>query len=213
MKLTILFTYLKWQEIEPNILQKVVMPSANTSMSQLYQPSSGIDTWTGYTIADLLYHLIVYSDNTASNTLLSLIPRELQDTVYTDLGIPAPKTMDYTLSVKEYASFFRILYNASYLTRDSSESALRLLSLSTFTGGLTGKLPSDIVVAHKFGERELLENGEIVNQLHDCGIVYYEKYPYLICIMTRGKTDMNHLSSLIQDISKDIFDEIRSRYN
>lgn len=106
--------------------------------------------------------------------------------VFNDLGIPLPRDIDYALSVKEYASFFRILYNASYLTRENSEMALKLLSESKFRGGLAGKIPSDIVIAHKFGEREMIdENGSSINQLHDCGIVYYTPYPYLICIMTR----------------------------
>ncbi len=51
-----------------------------------------------------------------------------------DINIPIPKkdTEENYLSVKEVATFFRILYNSSYLNRDSSEYALGLLSKVTF---------------------------------------------------------------------------------
>lgn len=133
--------------------------------------------------------------------------------VFTDLNIPLPKDVDYTLSVKEYASFFRMLYNASYLSREDSELALQTLSQAKFHGGITGKIPNNVVVAHKFGEREMLDaSGNTVNQLHDCGIVYYTPYPYLVCIMSRGDTDINTLSNIIQDTSKTIYDEVSNKY-
>lgn len=150
MKLPVLFMYMKWAEIDPYLFDQVFIPTEPSLTPQVYEISNPIQIGTGYTVAELLYHLIVYSDNVASNTLIANVPVELQDRVFTDLNIPLPKDMSYTLSVKEYASFFRILYNASYLTRNLSEKSLEVLSQSTFTGGLTGLLPTDIKVAHKF---------------------------------------------------------------
>jgi hypothetical protein len=64
--------------------------------------------------------------------LSSFISEELFFKVYTELGVPLPKNNDNPneefISVKDYASFFRILYNASYLNREYSETALKLLS-------------------------------------------------------------------------------------
>lgn len=213
MKLPILLMYMKWAEYDPDILWQVLVPTVESVTVQNYTPENPIQIGTGYTVADLLYHLIVYSDNVASNALISNLSVELQDRVFTDLSIPLPQDIDYTLSVKEYASFFRMLYNASYLTRDYSEKSLALLSQSTFTGGLKWKLPKDLMIAHKFGEREAPgKDGKVVNQLHDCGIVYYTPYPYLVCIMSRGDAEMPELSEMIQDTSKIIYDEVSSKY-
>lgn len=86
------------------------------------------------------------------------------------------------LTVKEYASFFRILFNSSYLSADNSERALNLLAHTEYHDALPS--PQGVVVAHKFGEAGT-EN--IERQLHDCGIVYLPDHPYLACIMTRGR--------------------------
>ena len=107
-----------------------------------------------------------------------------QDKVFTDLGITIPGvrgTEDY-MSVSDYASFFRILYNASYLTKDDSQKALDLLTKVDFADGIRAGVPKGVPVANKFGERSV--NG--LQQLHDCGIVYYNNHPYLLCIMSRG---------------------------
>jgi beta-lactamase class A len=150
MKLPILFMYLKASESNPNLLRETLIATGEDTLTQVYRPDDEIKIGSGYVIADLLERLIVFSDNIASNTLISALPIEIQNRVFTDLSIPLPDTIDYTLSVKEYASFFRMLYNASYLTRDYSEKALEILARTDFLGGLTGKLPRDIKVAHKF---------------------------------------------------------------
>lgn len=213
MKLPILFMYMKWAEMDPSILTASIMPTIESMTVQSYMPEKPIEIGKGYTVSELLYHLIVYSDNVASNALIESLPTELQNRVFTELNIPLPKDTDYTLSVKEYASFFRMLYNASYLTRDYSEKSLGLLSQSTFTGGIKWKLPKNLIIAHKFGEREAPgKDGKILNQLHDCGIVYYTAYPYLVCIMTRWESEMDTLSELIQDTSKIIYDEVSTKY-
>lgn len=183
--------------------------------TQNIKPERVAEVGKEYSVEELLEYMVLHSDNNASNNLLIHLPAELSEDVFSTFQVPSPrdKTADtYLLNVKEYASFFRILYNASYLSKDSSEAVLNLLSKVTFSRGITGKLPKDIVVAHKFGERmyqETLPNGGSHEkaQLHDCGIVYYPGDPYLLCIMTRGD-DMKELSEMTQDISKMIYDAV-----
>jgi beta-lactamase class A len=159
--------------------------------------------------------MVLYSDNNASSNLLVHLPDQISEDVFTTLQIPSPKDATaetYKLNVKEYASFFRILFNASYLSNAWSEATLKLLSKVSFERGITGKLPRDLKVAHKFGERIYTEESptwEIkkLAQLHDCGIVYYPGNPYLLCIMTRGNT-LDELSIMTQDISKMIYDTV-----
>ena len=136
--------------------------------------------------------MIVFSDNNAMQLatihLLNFYPEELSG-VFADLNLNVPNEQaeDY-MTAKEYASLFRVLYSATYLSREKSEAALALLGLTDFRDGLVAGVPSDIFVAHKFGERGVRgSDGEITHrEFHDCGIVYYPGHPYLLCVMTKG---------------------------
>jgi beta-lactamase class A len=122
MKVTILMAYLKWSDSDKDMMQKTITVENLSNLVQKIIPQKKIESGGAYTIRELLYYLIVYSDNTASNILLANIPTAVQEKVFIDLGVPLPgKDPNYSLSVKEYASFFRILYNASYLSKESSE--------------------------------------------------------------------------------------------
>jgi hypothetical protein len=105
------------------------------------------------------------------------------------------------------------LYNASYLSQENSTHLLDIMTRSTMTRGIRKTIPADILVAHKFGERRLLwVDGKYVSQYHDCGIVYYEQYPYLLCIMTKGGDDIPRLETVLEKASSIIFEEIQKRY-
>lgn len=218
MKLPILIIYLKWAEFFPEILERKIIIETPSPTNQIIKPSKQLELRKEYSITDALYYTIVYSDNTAVETLLSIIPTEIQEKVLSDLGIPSiqkslSEQRDYVLSVKEYASFFRILYNASYLERAFSENALDLLSQTIFNEGIRANIPKNITIAHKFGERELPQkDGTTLHQLHDCGIVYHPSYPYLLCVMTRGNTDYDKLSTIIQQTSDIIYTEVAKKF-
>jgi len=109
------------------------------------------------------------------------------------------------MSVKDYSSFFRILYNASYLSKEMSSKALKLLTQVNFNKGLVAGLPKGVKIAHKFGERGYALND--IKQLHDCGIVYHPRKTYLICVMTKGNK-IEDLEYIIQKISKFIYQTV-----
>ena len=69
-------------------------------------------------------------------------------------------------------------------------------------------LPKDVTIAHKFGEHVSGSNGVISSvELHDCGIVYAPKKPYLLCVMTRG-SDFDKLSGIIKSISNMVYEGV-----
>lgn len=215
LKTPILVWYIKWAEMDPSILKQKIKVEQYDYAKQNYVPEKHAEIGKEYTVEELLEIMILYSDNNASSNLLIRLPEALSEDVFNTFQVPSPKDKtaeNYKLNVKEYASFFRILFNASYLSNAWSEAALTLLSKVSFDRGITGKLPKDIKVAHKFWERvytEDLWDGKVREraQLHDCGIVYYPGSPYLICIMTRGNT-LDELSVMTQDISKMIYDTV-----
>jgi beta-lactamase class A len=153
-----------------------------------------------YSVRDLIERMIRHSDNEAAFILMREVTPDLTSMVMREVGVVAPaRQMDGDfVSVREYASVFRLLYNATYLNRDMSETALNILTQTNFKGGLRARIPQGIVVAHKFGERIIPDSP--VRQLHDCGIIYHPYSPYILCVMTRGH-DMKKLASVIADIS------------
>jgi len=207
LKVPLMISYLKMAESDPQILEKklLVDQDGRDILSQNMLPMFRVETGKEYRVADLIGYMIKYSDNLAANILLENIPVEHLNQTYSDLGlaIPDPENPENFMTVTQYSSFFRILYNASYLNREMSEKALALLSVSAFDNGLKSYLPAGTIVSHKFGERVIGE----ARQLHDCGIVYIGEKNYLLCVMTRG-TDFSNMEDTIGAISRLVFDRI-----
>lgn len=207
LKVSILISYYKMIEANPSLLDNKFLAEDDyiPSATQNIIPTREIEVGKEYSVKELLDLMITESSNHATQILLKSLPESQVNETYLDLGIEIPSlqnTENY-MSVKDYSSFFRVLYNASYLNKQYSEEALELLSRSKYKKALVAGLPEDVLVAHKFGEREY--NG--LKQLHDCGIIYKQDKNYLLCVMTRGK-DFNTLSSVIKDISKIVFDNV-----
>lgn len=181
-----------------------------TNTGEHFQPKEKVEVGHSYPVEDLIRYMIQDSDNEALFLLGSKIGDDDLKNSYTRLGVELPTSGDragYTMGVRTYASFFRVLYNGTYLTQDDSEHLLSLLSQSSFTQGLVAKLPRGIVVAHKFGEASSPDG---TKRLNDCGIVYKPDQPYLICVMTKGR-DLDALASVISDISANVYKTLQGQ--
>lgn len=207
LKVPLMMAYLKRAESNPALLTNTLTFSIELEpATPLFPPSQVLQPGQSYTVEDLIRRMIAYSDNNAKNLLaLSTEPRMLEQT-YLDLGVAIPNVRGPSdfMTVKEYASFFRVLYNATYLNRAMSEKALGYLANAEFDRGLAAGVPQGIVVAGKFGERGV---GQGLKQLHDCGIVYYPRRPYLLCVMTRGEA-YDELLNAIADLSRLVYHRI-----
>lgn len=214
-KVPILTAYLKLAETDPSIMDKKFTYDGSFDGNANETFKSGYDIKPGvYKVSDLLKAMIVNSDNNAMTLLTNALPSHSLSEIYTDLGLQVPEDDTPTadiISAKEYSYFFRILYNATYLSPESSEKALEMLSMSDFPQGLRGGVPKDISIAQKFGERTVLDLQGVVleRDLHDCGIIYHPNYPYLLCVMTRGK-DYKDLSDVIHSISTVVYEKVSS---
>lgn len=204
LKVPILITYLKKAEKDPALLKRTLVfdPKKYSpgNVTQNIAPPPPLVPGQAYSIEDLLGRMIIHSDNFAAALLTEQPDVDVERTLK-EMGVPLVISNDQVwLRVTSYASMFRILFNATYLDVEHSTMALALLSKSTFMKGLSAGVDKETVVAHKFGERGLGDDF----QLHDCGIVYVPKTPYLLCVMTRGKT-FEHLSESIREISKIVY--------
>lgn len=208
VKVPLLMTYFKDAESNPEILKRKIKNTfKSTDYPRVYfSPKEKLEFGVEYSVEELIRRMIVYSDNVAHDLLFNNIDNEKLKKTYGDLGVDTSKIYEdpggNSVSIKDYSSFFRILYNSSYLNRDLSEKALRILSETVFTDGIVAGAPKDIIVSHKFGERNFVLTGE--KQLHDCGIVYKPQKTYMVCIMTKGN-DLVELAKVIKEISSMIY--------
>lgn len=205
LKLPTAFAYYKIAENNPQILKtKIVYDQtlSNTNIGENLQLNEE------YSVEFLIQRMLKLSDNAAFNLLVAHLANETILKVHQDLGIAYPEevTPDDFVSVKTYASIFRVLYNSSYLSRKYSEQILGFLIESKYQDGLVAGVPEEVKVAHKYGIRNS-DDSSVKSQLHDCGIVYHPQKPYILCAMSKGE-DKDRLTEVIQKVSKLVYGEV-----
>lgn len=206
-KVPTLIATLKKSESENGFLDQSVrysLPKIDYNVH--YKPKYQVESNSVYTIRQLLDYMIKYSDNNSTQILRNILWKDRFKNTYTELWITESALNE--IEVIDYASFFRILFNSSYLNKRNSEYALSLLTQVDFKNWLVAGIPSNIKIAHKFGEYSL---DGTTKQIHDCGIIYYPDHPYLLCVMTRGD-DYNNLEKTLSEISKTVFENINNSY-
>lgn len=213
LKVPLMIAAYRQEELTPGFLNKKISYKRPFDLPREYfqeiRAGKPIKLGESYTLNELVNRAIKYSDNDATILIYENLNNDFFKRAHSDLGVifPTDETPEDYITVKNYASFFRILFNASYLSKDFSEKALSLLSETEFQNGLAAGVPRNIEIAHKFGERGIDDK----KQLHDCGIVYYPRHPYLLCVMNRGKS-LDTLAKNIADISKLVYDEIDKQF-
>lgn len=206
LKVPVMMALLREAEQDPLLLSdRIIYQGGESNASQLVPTENPITPGQEYSVEELMRAMITRSDNNAALILYEFTGTEKVAKTYSDLGLASPtESADYQVEVRDYGSFFRLLYNATYLTPERSEYALALLADSTYTRGLVGGVPEGTKVAHKFGERGY---GDGILQLHDCGIIYAPGKPYMLCVMTRGDS-LQELEGTIAGISRIVYERI-----
>ncbi len=209
MKVAIMLTYLRDAEEQPGLLDKTLQLTSKINDSGIKQirTSPPLEIGKSYSIRDLISEMIINSDNDATDLLNRNINRSSFTSVMADLGSRTPDIDDpnFEMSVMEYNRYLRVLYNGSYVNRDHSDWALGLLSKSNYKSGFVKYLPTELIVAHKFGERPYQDGFNF----HEGGVVYLKDNPYTLVVMTRGR-NYEILPNIVADISKLCFDGVKS---
>ncbi len=210
MKVPVMIAWLKRAEKDPKALTSTIFfdGKEDLSASQEIKPKQTIAPLRRYSVNELLHYMLNYSDNNATKLLFEKLKANELDAVLDGMDIENnPTEAGNSISVHGYSGFFRILYNASYLNREMSEKALELLSREDFPQGISAGLPDGIPLAAKFGEQTGKGPQGEYKQLHEFGIVYHPKSPYIIGVMTQGK-DIGMLADTIREISRLIYSEV-----
>ncbi len=219
LKTPIFIAFLKWAQDDPRVLKSIVKVAPGDfkeNINQNIETKNGAILGQEYTLFEIAVKMIQESDNVSANIIYKNIPNKYIQDVFSSIGVNlVTDTQDSLIRVKDIAAFFRVLFNSSYLDREFSEQALAILSSTSYQNGIVAGVPVGISVAHKFGERTasglLLNKGlieESETQLHDCGIVYFPKKPYILCIMTRGE-DLEQQQLAISEISKFFYEHVK----
>ncbi|HRH93567.1 MAG TPA: class A beta-lactamase-related serine hydrolase [Candidatus Peribacteria bacterium] len=212
-KVPVMIAVLRASQDVPGLLaQQVIMSGAYAGLENVERPEESLQPGKAYTVDQLLDKMIMYSDNASADMLKNLLSSMDQtgqsvETIYEQLGMKVAAN-EHRLSVKTYATLFRMLFGGRYLTPALSQKALDLLSKSIYTDALVAGVPAGTLVAHKFGIRDV--PGEPLKQFHDCGIVYYPGRPYLLCVMTRGSDTKNGIA-FIREVSRRAYEQVDAR--
>lgn len=214
LKVVIAIAYFKLSEIEPQILSREYTynpTEASLNDIEKYKPKNKLVRGNSYTVEMLIEHMIKDSDNDVTLLLNSSIDQTFLRKVFSDLNITLPTSGSSELNfvgVERISSMLRALYLASYLNADNSQKLLTLMSQTSFSEGIASGVPPHTPVSHKFGEREIIDmdtKKSVSAELHDCGIVYKENHPYILCVMTEGST-YEHLATILSDVSKMVYE-------
>jgi len=200
MKLPVMIAFYKLAEVQPEILEKIVTyekPFKNVVQHHVEGSDVTIELGKSYTINELLERMIIYSDNLSAYLLLENIDAKFVTQVFDDLAVPDLEEIN-DFGPRTYASYLRILYNATYINETYSEKALEILSRSTFSHGMRSVLNPGVKASIKYGIASEPYNN---NQLHECGIIYWQtNRPHVLCIMTIGD-EYTQMATFIKDVT------------
>lgn len=208
LKLPVLMTILHLADRDPSLLDERITLKEHHVSDSLEAPPEELQINASYSVRQLLQRMIEYSDNDAAFLLLSLINASnlpKNSNALSDLGTLSLMTggLD-NVRVISLVNIFSVLYSAGYLSAASSQYALDLLSHTTFARGLVAGVPTNVSVAHKYGIYAVPGKP---NELHDCGIVYHPRTPYVLCVLTSGGS-LEREAEAIQHISRTVYESV-----
>src|SRR6266849_4245270 len=143
---------------------------------------------TRITLRDLATMMVAVSDNSATNVLIDRVGMENVDGLMTSLGLTRTRLRRKMMDLKaasegrenistpgEMMILLENLYRGKVLNKEMTEDFFKVLSThkSSF---IPRELPEGLKIANKPGELERVRN--------DSGVVFAEKRPYVICVMT-----------------------------
>ncbi|HYA85583.1 MAG TPA: serine hydrolase [Nitrospirota bacterium] len=215
LKVPLMIAYFKWAESNPLVLRKT-LTMTGTGQEPVQRQSDHeekLEPGKAYTVNDLIFRMIAHDDTDAYALLYANLPASRLEKIFSDLYVEYdPNKQEDSISLNAFSGFFRVLYNASYLTEDMSEKALRYLSKSSFRSGMVAGIPPNVDISSKHGERRVSAvttegDGKELSQLHEFGIIYHPNRPFILGVMVRGE-DFDRLTKTVRDITRLVYEEV-----
>jgi hypothetical protein len=209
MKIPIAMAIYRRAEREPGILTRTLAWEGERDYNSVmrFRPPDSLEKGRAYTVEELVVRMLQYSDNNALNLLMRVTPQEEYQRILEDLDLRLQPGQYGMITVKNYSSILRVLYNASYLGRENSERILNILDHGSFEQGIAAGVPEEISVAHKYGEAQVELDGRVSNQFHEFAIVYHPSMPYLLGVMIRG-ADFEGMTAFTRNLSSLVWEKV-----
>ena len=165
-----------------------------------------------FTLKELLTFMIIVSDNMATNIFIDLLGMDAINAEAQKLGLAkaslgrhmmdgAAKKAghDNYICAADMAKILTMIYKQSFVSPELDAVALDILKRQQQSGRLQLYLPEELVVAHKCGDLDFLE--------HDGGILFAEKGPYVLVVLTSETKTNKDGREIIGTVSRMIYDE------
>lgn len=215
LKVPLMIAYFKWAESNPLVLRRALIYTGDGKRMAERGPgsqASKLEPGKTYSVNDLIFRMIAYDDAAAYALLDAHLPPGRLERIYSDLSVEYnPRKQEEFLSLRALASLYRVLYNASYLSEEMSEKALRYLSKAVSRSDMAAGIPSNIEIAAKQAEQtvspEAGSEEQELRQLHEFGIIYHPHRPFILGVMVRG-TDTDRLAKVLRDITRLVYEEV-----
>lgn len=191
-----------------------ICPGDYCDDTDVFEPTYRQD---GASLWEMLYWMIVSSDNTATNAMISLLGFDHVNDYCQTMGLTQTslqrKMLDFEAiaqgrnnytSPKDLYRLFAALYHGEILNPPLRETALDFLSRCRHMDALQRYLPDPVVVAHKPGGLDHLN--------HDAGIFLLKDRPFYLGIFTwdgpalDGQPEQNRF---IGKLSRMIYDAVK----
>jgi beta-lactamase class A len=170
---------------------------------------------TRITLRDLATMMVAVSDNSATNVLIDRVGMSNVNAMLDSLGLAHTrlrrKMMDLQAAKegrenistpREMAMLLGAIYHGKLLNKEFTGEFFKVLSTNK-SSFLPRDLPADLKIANKPGELEAVRN--------DCGVVFVEGRPYVICVMTaflRNERDGEEAISQVSLAAWRMFDRL-----
>jgi beta-lactamase class A len=212
LKIPLAMAIMRKAELDRDLLERQLVFSGRPEGApvQMFDTPGRLETGKSYRVAELVERMLRFSDNDAIGPLREIVPDDEFDGVLRDLNVGQGAAEGYQADLKTLSSFMRTLYNAGYLTIESAERLLEILSDPWFDRGIAAGVPEGVVVASKYGDTIKQVKGTDYFQFHEFGIVYLPTQPYLIGVYAVG-AEMDRLVEFTRDVSAITFAEVESQ--
>ncbi|MGH7729333.1 MAG: serine hydrolase [Vulcanimicrobiaceae bacterium] len=167
---------------------------------------------TAVSVRGLLHAMIDHSDNTASNMLIRLVGRRNINRTMAQLGLHQTRLLsdvrtdtsavryDLRSSPHDMLALLDGIARGRLLDPWASRAMLAILAGQQINDLLPESLPRHVEIAHK--------TGSLHDTLDDVGIVFGDREPYVIAVMTTRLSDLEVGRTFIRRISKIAYAEI-----
>jgi beta-lactamase class A len=143
---------------------------------------------TQITLRDLATMMVAVSDNSATNVLIDRVGMDNVNAFLSAQGLHETKLRRKMMDLKaasegrenvstpnEMTSLLQALYRGQILNKEMTDDFFKVLSTHK-DSWIPRDLPDDLKIANKPGALEGVRN--------DSGVIFVEKRPYILCVMT-----------------------------